>query len=114
MSGVITAIVFYAVTGIGNIFDWLYRSTSFVDMLIGISILGSYAGAGYVGWRIAEKHYHDREKRFVKRYTRYSAFTLFVLVAVVFSPLSFLGILWSFVAPLCVLWSLNYIQKNKK
>jgi hypothetical protein len=83
-----------------------------VDLLIILAIGGSYFGAGYVGARIAHKYHYDVEKRFVRRYTWYSIATFALLVAVTYSPLSFLGILWSLIAPYCVIKALDFIQKD--
>jgi hypothetical protein len=97
-----------------SIFHWIYKRANFVDMLILFSIAGSYFGAGYVGWRIAEKYYNDHEKYFVKRYLRYSVVSFLLLVAITYSPLSFLGLLWSLAAPLCVLQALKYVKQQRK
>ncbi|HSD56023.1 MAG TPA: hypothetical protein VLA92_02620 [Candidatus Saccharimonadales bacterium] len=113
--GLVVASVFYFVTGLINkMFRFSYGGVAFVDLLIILAIAGSYFGAGYVGSRIAHKYHYDVEKRFVRRYTWYSIVTFLLLVAVTYSPLSFLGILWSLVAPYCVIKALDFIQKEKK
>lgn len=110
--GIITAALFWAITSFGNFFHGPYGGTVFIDLLLSLSIAGCYFGAGYVGARIANKYYHDTEKRFIKRYFWYSLLSFIVLVAVVYSPVSFLGILWSLIAPLCVLAALSKIEQQ--
>ena len=102
------AVLFLIVTAI-PIFDWLFKLVSFVDVLVILSVLGCYLGAGYVGSRIAAKYYNDHEGRYAKRFTRFSLISFAVLVAVALSPLSFLMVLWSFIAPYCVILTLNGI-----
>ena len=109
--GAATGITFYAIT---SFFDWHLPGTSFVDVLIGLSIFGSYFGAGYVGWRIADKYYYGSEKKFAKYYRRFSLLTFVALVVIVFSPLSFLGLLWSLIPPWCVLQAIKHIEKEPK
>jgi hypothetical protein len=103
--GCVAAGLYMIVSSIGP--RWLSAGGLFFDLLIIIGILGSYFGAGLVGWRIADKYYHRYEKTFIKRYVQFSLLTFAVLVAITYSPLSILGLLWSFVAPFCVLWSLK-------
>jgi hypothetical protein len=111
--GLLVASVFYFITDIiNNTFHFSYGGVAFVDLLIILAIGGSYFGAGYVGARIAHKYHYDVEKRFVRRYTWYSLITFVLLVAVTYSPLSFLGILWSLIAPYCVIRALDFIQKD--
>lgn len=103
--GIISAGVFYILSDISrsviNVGDY------FFDFLIIFGIIGAYFGAGLVGWRIADKYFHAYEKLFVKRYVRFSILTFILLVAIAYSPLSILGLLWSFVAPFCVLQALK-------
>lgn len=106
--GAIVGLFFYAVTGL---FNWDYPGTTFIDLLISLSIIGCYVGAGYVGWRISIKYYHVSQK-FIKRYRQYSIITFILLIAVVYSPLSFLGVLWSFIPPFGVLQTLNYVKQE--
>jgi hypothetical protein len=98
---------------VSSIFSLQYGGL-FFDILIGLSGFGSYFGAGFVGWRIADKYYFVYEKLFVRRYIRNSVLTFLLLIAVVFSPLSFLGLFWSFIPPFCVLWALNYTKDRAK
>lgn len=112
IGGIIVAGLFYAVSGIGHVFHGPYGGTIFVDLLLSLSIVGSYAGAGFVGWRIADKYYHSRVKRFMKRYAWYSLLSFALLVVVVYSPLSFLAILWSLLAPQCVVVALGKTTKS--
>lgn len=100
------AVLFLIVTSV-PIFDWFFKLVSFVDVLVILSIAGCYLGAGYVGSRIAAKYYTDHEGRYMKRYVKFSVISFVLLVALEFSPLSFLAVLWSFVAPYCVLLTLN-------
>lgn len=96
---------FYAfVSNVGP--RWLSGGDFFAIMII-FGIIGSYFGAGLVGWRIADKYFHAYEQTFRKRYITYSIITLVLLIAVSYSPLSILGLLWSFVAPFCVLQALR-------
>lgn len=104
---------FWFITSLGNWFSILVRDTvAFFDVFIVLSIAGCYFGAGYVGWRIADKYYHDKERRFIKRYVKYSILSFLLLVAIVYSPLAFLGLLWSLAAPYCVVQALAPIRKN--
>lgn len=89
---------------------WISGGDRFFDLLILLGIVGAYFGAGLVGWRIADKYYHAREKQFIKRYIRYSVLTFAVLVGVTYSPLSALGLLWSLVPPFSVILALNRIN----
>ncbi len=90
----------------------MYKGASFVDLLILFSIAGSYFGAGYVGWRIAVKYYYCYDNRYIKYYMRYSLLSFVLLIVIIYTPLSFLGLLWSVIAPLCVLQSLSKIKKS--
>lgn len=108
--GAIIGITFYAVTNIDGLFHWPYGGAAFVNLLILLSVGGSYMGAGYVGERIASKYYGDHERRYLASYSRYSIISFVALVAVAYSPLSFLGLLWSFVAPTCVLIALSKVR----
>ena len=106
--GACVGIFFYAVTAP---FHWSYGGASFVDLLIAASIAGCYFGAGYVGWRISYKYYHVSDA-FIKRYRQYGLLTFILLVAITYSPLSFLGVLWSFIPPFCVLQTLRHIKQK--
>lgn len=108
--GAIVATLFYAITGL---FRWDYVGISFFDLFIVFSIFGCYFGAGYVGWRISIKYYHVSQA-FIKRYRQYSIITFILLVVLAYSPLSFLGVLWSFVPPFCVLQTINHIAEDEK
>ena len=113
--GLVVASIFYFITDlINNTFHFSYGGVAFVDLLIIMAIGGSYFGAGYVGARIAHKYHYDVEKRFISRYVRLSIVTFILLVAVTYSPLSFLGILWSLIAPWCVIKALDFIQQDEK
>jgi hypothetical protein len=90
---------------------WLDGGGFFFELVMLFGIGGTYFGAGYVGWRIADKYKHDRENVFRKRYIQYSIVTFLLLVAVSYSPLAILGLLWSFIAPTCVLQALAYAKK---
>ena len=114
IGGIVVAVLFWMISGIGNLFHGTYGGTIFIDLLLGLSIVGAYGGAGLVGWRIADKYYHDVVKQFLKRYLWYSAGSFVVLVGVVYSPASFLAILWSLLAPFCVIWALNKTTKGPK
>lgn len=93
---------------------WLDGGGFFFELVMLFGIAGTYFGAGYVGWRIADKYNHDRENVFRKRYISYSVVTFLLLVAVSYSPLSILGLLWSFIAPACVLQALSYAKKASR
>lgn len=111
--GIIVAILYWLIATITPLFNWIYDFIPFFDLLILFSLAGSYFGAGYVGWRIADKYYHDTEKRFVRRYVVYSILTFILLVAIAYSPLSILGLLWSLIAPFCVLQALKPFRPKK-
>jgi hypothetical protein len=108
--GIAVAIVFWFTSSIGNIFHWAYGGAAFIDLLIIVSIAGAYFGSGYIGSRIATKYYDDHDRAFKKRYVRYSIFTFIMLVAITYSPLSFLSLLWSFIPPFCTIQALEYIK----
>jgi 4-amino-4-deoxy-L-arabinose transferase-like glycosyltransferase len=106
--GAIVASIFYAITGL---FRFEYPGTSFFDILISLSIVGCYFGAGYVGWRISLKYYHTSQK-YIKLYRQYAIITFVILIGVVYSPLSFLSVLWSFIPPFCVLQALKHVVEE--
>lgn len=107
--GIIMAALYAFISDIGP--RWM-SAGDFFGLLTIFGIIGAYFGAGLVGWRIADKYYHAYEKRFIKRYIQYSIITFMLLVAITYSPVSFLGLLWSVVAPLCVLRALSGAQKS--
>lgn len=92
---------------------WLSPGDLFFDLLITLGVIGAYFGAGLVGWRVADKYFHAREKQFIRQYIRYSIATFILLIIIAYSPLSFLGLLWSFVAPFCVIKALDHIRKPR-
>lgn len=110
--GTVVAIFFYTITNIDGLFHWSYGGATFINLLVLLSFTGCYFGAGYVGWRFAEKYYYDPADSYLKRYIRYSILTFLLLVAVAYSPLSFLGVLWSLVAPGCVLLTLSHLKEQ--
>jgi len=57
ITGGVVATLFWMVCNVGNFFRGDEGGTIFVTILLILSIVGSYAGAGVVGWRIAEKYY---------------------------------------------------------
>jgi len=99
-------------SGIGSFFHGANGGTIFLDLLLGLSIAGSYFGAGFVGWRIVDKYYHSVAKRYIKRYLFYSILSFLLLVGIIFSPLSILALLWSFIAPGCVVLALKQVKKS--
>lgn len=105
VAGAGAAIFFLLLTAI-PIFSGVFRVVPFVDTLVILSVIGCYFGAGYVGSRIAAKYYGG-EGKYARRYIRLSVISFALLVAVAFSPLSFLMVLWSFIAPLCALLTIN-------
>jgi hypothetical protein len=105
--GILFATVFWLLSDVGDLFHLYYGGGIFLYILFGFSILGSYIGAGIVGWRIADKYYHHAVKRFMKQYRLYSIFSLIVLGAVIYSPAPYLGFLWSILAPFCALTALS-------
>lgn len=109
--GVIVGSFFWFVTSLGDWFHSLFGElVTFFDVFVVLSIAGCYFGAGYVGWRIVDKYYPGKAKRFKKSYIRYSILSFLLLVAIAFSPLAFLGVLWSLVAPFCVLQALAHVK----
>lgn len=109
--GVLLGSFFWFITSLGN---WFYivfgDSVAFFDVFVVLSIVGCYFGAGYVGWRISDKYYHGKAKRFKQHYIQYSIVSFLVLVAITFSPLAFLGLLWSLVAPYCTVRALASVK----
>ncbi len=112
ISGVVVASLFWMICNIGNFFRGSEGGTIFITILLILSIVGSYIGAGVVGWRITDKYYHSTVKPFLKRYTWYSIGSFILLVAVVYSPAAFLALLWSLLAPLCVVLAINRTKKK--
>lgn len=112
ITGCIVAVIFWIISDYINIFHEQYGGTIFIDMLAGLSILGSYLGAGYVGWRVVDKYYHAAAKHFIRKYKKYSLFSFLLLVIVIYSPLSILAFLWSILAPYCVVMALNNAKKE--
>lgn len=110
--GSAVAIAFLIITSI-PVFDWIFKKVSFVDVLVVFSIAGCYLGAGYVGSRVASKYYSDPQKRFKGRYVRFSILSFALLVALAFSPISFIMVLWSFIAPYCVILALNNLGQTQ-
>lgn len=111
--GVVVGSVFWFITSLGSWFHSLFGDlVTFFDVFVVLSIVGCYFGAGYVGWRIADKYYSGKAKRFKSSYVRYSILSFLLLVAVTFSPLAFLGVLWSLVAPFCVLQALAHVKAH--
>jgi hypothetical protein len=104
--GILFAIIFWLISDAGGLLHLYYGGGVFLYLLFGFSIVGSYIGAGTVGWRIADKYYHHSVKRFMKQYGLYSMVSLVILVAIVYSPVPFLVLLWSILAPFCVLAAL--------
>lgn len=112
ISGIAFGSIFWFITSIGNWFHVVFGDTvAFYDVFVVICIIGCYFGAGYVGLRIADKYYH-RAARFKKRYIQYSVLSFLLLVAITFSPVAFLGLLWSLVAPYCALQALTNSKKT--
>jgi hypothetical protein len=112
ITGVLVATIFWIVTDVGGFFHYAYGGAIFIDLLVGLSVVGSYVGAGYIGWRIVDKHYHKSVKYFIKRYEKYSLLSFIILIAVIYSPLSILGFLWSVLAPYCVIAALSKTKKT--
>lgn len=111
ISGIIVAALFWVLSGIGSLFRGENGGNVFLDLLLSLSLFGSYFGAGFVGWRIVDKYYHSTTRRFVKRYILYSFITFVILVGVIYSPLSILALAWSLLAPWCVIMALNKTKK---
>lgn len=112
VGGLIVAAIFYTLADLTNAFHHIaHGGTIFIDLLMGLGIVGSYASAGYIGWRIVDKYYHGTVTIFLKRYKIYSAISLLLLVGLIYSPFSPLGFLWSVLAPCCVLLSLSTSKK---
>ena len=107
VGGILVALLFWMIVSVGNLFRGAEGGTIFIDLLLGLSIVGSYFGAGVVGWRIADKYYHGSVPIFLRRYVWYGSLSFVVLVGVIYSPASFLALLWSFLAPLCVISALS-------
>ena len=110
--GAVVAVLFWFISDIGSLFHGKYGGTVFIDLLLGLSVLGSYFGAGFVGWRIVDRYYPSTVKAFLKSYKRYSLFSFILLVAIIYSPLSILAIFWSVLAPYCVIVSLSKAKKT--
>lgn len=111
--GILVGSFFWFITSIGSWFYLLVGDyVAFFDVFIVLSIMGCYFGAGYVGWRIADRYYHHATRRFKKHYLQYSILSFLLLIVIAYSPLSFLGLLWSLVAPYCALLALTRIKKK--
>jgi hypothetical protein len=103
VSSMLTAAAFWLLTSFGNIFRWEYGGTVFMDLLVGLSVVGGYVGAGYIGWSLVDKYYPGNAKFFLREYRKYSIYSFLGFIAITFTPLSILGLLWSIMAPACVL-----------
>lgn len=112
ISGVTIAILFWLISDVGGFFHDVNGGTIFTDLLIGFSVVGSYLGAGYVGWRIADIYYTNIVKQFLTRYKHYCLYSFIALVAIIYSPLSILALFWSVLAPYCVLIALSKSKKS--
>lgn len=111
ISGIALAAVFWLLSSVGSIFRWEYGGTVFINLLFGLSIIGSYVGAGYVGWCIVYKYYPSSAKHFLKQYRSYGLLSFAALLAVIYSPLSILAFLWTVLPPGCVLLALSKSRK---
>lgn len=112
ISGIVIAILFLLLTSVGNIFRWEYGGTVFMNLLFGLSLVGSYLGAGYVGWCIVDKYYASIARQFLKQYRTYGLLSFLALVGVMFSPLSILVFLWTILPPACVIFALSKMKKT--
>lgn len=93
------------VSGLGP--HWLSGDGYFFSILITFGVIGSYCGAGLVGWRIVDKYFHPSVKAFLRRYLQLSAITFILLIIITYTPFSIIaGIFWSLVAPYCVIKAL--------
>jgi hypothetical protein len=111
ISSMVTAATFWLLTSFGSLFQWEYGGTVFMDLLVGLSVIGGYVGAGYIGWSLVDKYYPGNAHHFLQQYRTYSILSFLGFVAITFSPFSILGFLWSAIAPACVLVAL---AKSKK
>ncbi|MGD0283983.1 MAG: hypothetical protein ABSB12_00060 [Candidatus Saccharimonadales bacterium] len=111
ISGILFATLFWVFSGIGNSFHLDIGGSIFLYLLFGISVVGTYFGAGIVGWRLTDRYYHPSVKYFIKRYELYSALSLAILAVVIYSPIPFLAFLWCILAPFCVLMALPKSSK---
>jgi len=68
-----------------------------------LSIIGSIAGAGLVGWRVVDNYQHAQLNTWFKRYIQYSVLGIVLAIGLSFTPLSRVLGLWSFVAALTAL-----------
>jgi len=113
VGGCIVAAIFYLLADITNVFHYIPDGgTVFIDLLMGLGIIGSYVCAGYIGWRIVDKYYHAATHGFLKRYRKYSIISFLALVVIIYTPLSLVGFLWSIIAPYCVLIALSRSKKE--
>jgi hypothetical protein len=110
--GCLIPAVFWIFVDVANLFH--NDGSTFLAVLLFLSIVGEYLGAGLVGWRLVEKYLISSEKKFLKSYFRLSLITFVVAIIIVYSPLSPLGLLWSLVPPLCVMKILSKINPQPK
>ncbi len=108
--GILLATVFWIASSIIGFFNQEIGAAAFLYLLFGFSIIGSYIGAGFVGWRITDKYHHHFVKQFIKRYEAYSLASLIILAGIILSPMPYLGLLWSVLAPFCVLAALSKLS----
>lgn len=106
--------IFWAICDLFNILHGKLGNTIFVDLLLGLSFIGSYVGAGFVGWRIVDNYYHDAVKRYLSRYKLYSVIGLILLIGIMYSPFPALALFWSILAPFCVVLAISDAKKPKK
>lgn len=110
ISGAIVAGLFWWLTDLLGLFRGTFGGRVFLDLMLTLCIFVSDFGAGFVGWRIVDKYYHNQTRRFVRQYTIYCLVGFALLMATIFSPLSILALLWSFVAPLCVILAFRKVD----
>lgn len=104
IGGAALVAVFWFATDITHVFQRLNSLTVFTNIILSISIVGNVLGAGLVAWRVADKHYHARMGKAMRRYWWLSLLSaaLAGLVIWVVTPLTPLIVVWNLVAPLCV------------
>lgn len=104
-------VVFWIIGNFGHLFQNASSGLQFFEVGLYISIAGGYLGAGLIGWRISEKYYFTKATRFVKRYTIISILSFAISFFLFNTPLA---ILWSLVAPLCVVIVLSKEKPDAK
>jgi hypothetical protein len=102
------AAVFWFLNGVIHILQSLHNVSVFTIVLICVSLVGNFLGAGLVVWRVSEKYQPTRHKKTMERYWEFSIAALLIAAGLITynTPLTIAIIGWNVVPALCVLWAI--------